>query len=79
VVSGLLLSQHGIWELHLPTYLQHLRTDPQYYARTPEQQLDRAACIVKIFDAKAAQFFSHLPSARFAIWPLPDDLATIHT
>ena len=63
----------------LPSFLQHLRTDPQFYARTPEQLLHRAAWIAKVFDGKAAQFFGHLPRARFAIRPVPDDLAPFYT
>ena len=39
----------------------------------------RAAWIAKRFDAKAAQFFGYLPRARFAIKPVPEDLATFYT
>ena len=42
---------------------------------TPEELLMRAAWIAKRFDGKAAQFFGYLPRARFAIKPVPDDLA----
>jgi uncharacterized protein (DUF885 family) len=60
-------------------FLRFLRTDPRFYARTPEELLMRAAWIAKRFDAKAAQFFGYLPRARFAIKPVPDDLAPFYT
>jgi uncharacterized protein (DUF885 family) len=63
----------------LSTFLQHLRTDPQFYARSPEELLHRAAWIAKVFDGKAAQFFGHLPRSRFAVRPVPDDLAPFYT
>ena len=36
-----------------PAFLQFLRTDPQFYAKTPEELLMRAAFISKEFDGKA--------------------------
>ena len=39
----------------------------------------RAAWIAKRFDGKAAQYFGYLPRARFAIKPVPDDLAPFYT
>ena len=56
-----------------------LRKDPQFYAKTPEELLMRAAWIAKRFDGKASQFFGLLPRARFAIKPVPDDLAPFYT
>lgn len=63
----------------LGEFLQYLREDPQFYARTPEQLLHQAAWIAKVFDGKAGQFFGHLPRARFALRPVPDDLAPFYT
>jgi len=39
----------------------------------------RAAWIAKEFDGKAAQYFGYLPRARFAIRPVPNDLAPFYT
>ena len=50
-----------------PAFQKFLRTDPQFYAKTPDELLMRAAWIAKNFDGKAAQFFGYLPRARFAI------------
>jgi len=62
-----------------PAFLAFLRKDPQFYAKTPEELLMRAAWIAKRFDGKASQYFGLLPRARFAIKPVPDDLAPFYT
>jgi uncharacterized protein (DUF885 family) len=62
-----------------PAFLAFLRGDPQFQAKTPQELLMRAAWIAKRFDGKASQFFGLLPRARFAIEPVPDDLAPFYT
>jgi uncharacterized protein (DUF885 family) len=62
-----------------PAFLKFLRSDPQFQAKTPEELLMRAAWIAKRFDGKASQYFGLLPRARFAIKPVPDDLAPFYT
>jgi uncharacterized protein (DUF885 family) len=62
-----------------PAFLKFLRAEPRFYAKTPEELLMHAAWIAKKFDAKAAQFFGYLPRARFAIKPVPEDLAPFYT
>jgi uncharacterized protein (DUF885 family) len=63
----------------LPAFLRFLRTDPQFYARTPEELLMRAAWVAKKFDGKADQYFGYLPRRRFAIKPVPPDQAPYYT
>jgi uncharacterized protein (DUF885 family) len=63
----------------LPAFLAFLRSDPQFYARTPEELLMRAAWIAKKFDGKADQYFGYLPRRRFAIVPVPPDQAPYYT
>jgi len=63
----------------LPAFLRFLRTDPQFYAKTPDELLMRAAWIAKKFDAKAGQYFGYLPRQRFAIRPVPPDQAPYYT
>ena len=60
-------------------FLTFLRTDPRFYARTPDELLMRAAWIAKRFDGKASQFFGYLPRQRFTIKPVPADLAPFYT
>ncbi|MDN4060168.1 DUF885 family protein [Massilia sp. YIM B02769] len=62
-----------------PAFLRFLRTDPRFYAKTPEELLMRAAWVAKKFDAKAGQYFGYLPRQRFAILPVPDDQAPYYT
>jgi uncharacterized protein (DUF885 family) len=54
-----------------PAFLQFVRTDPQFYAKTAEELLMRASYIAKQFDAKESQYFGFLPRQRFAILPVP--------
>lgn len=63
----------------LPAFLAFLRTDPQFYAKTPKELLMHAAWTAKKFDAKADQYFGYLPRRRFAILPVPDDQAPFYT
>jgi uncharacterized protein (DUF885 family) len=63
----------------IPAFLQFLRTDPRFYATTPQDLLDRAAWIAKTFDGKASQWFGRLPRSRFAIRPVPDAIAPFYT
>jgi uncharacterized protein (DUF885 family) len=62
-----------------PAFLKFLRSDPRFYAKTGEELLMRAAWIAKRFDGKASQYIGQLPRARFAIKPVPDDLAPFYT
>ncbi|WP_425493146.1 DUF885 domain-containing protein [Novilysobacter antarcticus] len=60
-------------------FLQFLRTDPQFYAKTPEELLWRAAWIAKRIDAQLGNFIGTLPRGRFTIVPVPDDIAPYWT
>lgn len=63
----------------LGNFLTFLRTDPQFYAKTPQELLNRAAWIAKTFDGKAGDYFGRLPRRRFAIKPVPADVAPFYT
>jgi len=60
-------------------FLSFLRTDKQFYAKTPDELLMHAAFIAKEFDGKAKDYFGLLPRARFAIVPVPPDMAPFYT
>lgn len=60
-------------------FLVFLRTDPQFYPKSGEELLMRAAWISKQVDARLAQFFGLLPRARFSIEPVPADIAPFWT
>ncbi len=63
----------------LEAFLTHLRAEPRFYVATPQALLDRAAWIAKTFDGKAGDWFGRLPRRRFAIVPVPDDIAPFYT
>ncbi len=67
------------FEGDLPAFLQFLRSDPRFYAKTPEELLMRSAWVAKKFDAKVSQYFGYLPRRRFAVIPVPDDQAPFYT
>jgi len=62
-----------------PEFLHFLRSDPRFYVKTPQELLNRAAWIAKVFDGKASTYFGYLPRGRFTIKPVPDDLAPFYT
>jgi uncharacterized protein (DUF885 family) len=67
------------FEGDLPAFLQFLRTDSRFYAKTPEELLMRSAWVAKKFDGKVGQYFGYLPRRRFAVVPVPDDQAPFYT
>jgi uncharacterized protein (DUF885 family) len=60
-------------------FLHYLRTDPRFYARTPDELLKNAAWIAKEVDGVVGNYIGRLPRRRFAIKPVPADLAPIYT
>jgi uncharacterized protein (DUF885 family) len=66
-------------EERFPAFLKFLRTDPQFYATTPQQLLDRAAWISKRVDGEIGKIIGTLPRGRFTIIPVPDDIAPFWT
>ena len=59
-------------------FLTFLRTDPQFYAKTPDELLHRAAWISKRVDGLIGRYMT-LPRARFTIVPVPPDIAPFWT
>lgn len=60
-------------------FLAFLRSDPQFYAKTPEELLMRTAWVAKQVDGQLGRFFGRLPRNRFAIKPVPPDIAPYYT
>ncbi len=63
----------------MPAFLQFLRTDPRFYAKTPEELLMRAAWIAKRMDGKLPSLFGRLPRLPYTVEPVPDHLAPKYT
>jgi uncharacterized protein (DUF885 family) len=62
-----------------PEFLNFLRTDPQFYARSPKELLSLSSYVVKKMDGKLKDNFETLPRYRFTILPVPDEIAPIYT
>jgi uncharacterized protein (DUF885 family) len=60
-------------------FFQFLRTDPQFYAKTPRELLSYSAYVSKKADWKLGETFGFLPRRRHGIRPVPDALAPIYT
>ncbi|MET0332128.1 MAG: DUF885 family protein [Dyella sp.] len=60
-------------------FLTFLRSDPQFYAKTPDELLMRTAWVAKQVDGQLGKFFDRLPRQRFAIVPVPADIAPYYT
>jgi uncharacterized protein (DUF885 family) len=60
-------------------FIQFLRTDPQFYARTPEELMGYSSYVAKRADARLDEMLGFLPRARFTIMPVPDAVAPFYT
>jgi uncharacterized protein (DUF885 family) len=55
----------------LPAFLEHLRTDPKFYAETPEELLKEVAYILKRVDGRLPTLFGKLPRTPYGIREVP--------
>jgi uncharacterized protein (DUF885 family) len=60
-------------------FLQFLRTDPRFYAKTPEELLKDASFIAKKMDGKLPSLFGRLPRLPYGVEPVPAHLAPKYT
>lgn len=60
-------------------FLQFLRTDPQFYAKTPKELLMNARDMAKRVDAQLPKFFKTLPRKPYGVAPVPDAIAPKYT
>ena len=60
-------------------FLQFLRTDPRFYAKTPEDLLKEAAYIAKKADGILPALFGRIPRLPYTVQPVPDHLAPKYT
>jgi uncharacterized protein (DUF885 family) len=60
-------------------FFQFLRTDPQFYAKTPRELLSYSAYVSKKADWKLGETIGFLPRRRHGIRPVPEALAPIYT
>ena len=60
-------------------FLQFLRTDEQFYAKTPKEILMIARDMAKRADAQLPRFFKTLPRKPYGVAPVPDAIAPKYT
>jgi len=60
-------------------FLEFLRSDPRFYAKTPDELLQRAAWIAKRMDGRLPSLFGRLPRQPYGVEPVPPDLAPRYT
>jgi uncharacterized protein (DUF885 family) len=60
-------------------FLEFLRTDPRFYADSPEELLREASFIAKRMDGKLPTLFKTLPRLPYGVAPVPDHLAPKYT
>ena len=63
----------------MPEFLHFLRTDPQFYAKTPDELLGVSAYVAKRVDGELEHTIGLLPRGRFTIRPVPDAIAPYYT
>jgi len=63
----------------LPAFFAFLRSDPRFYARTPEELLMRASFIAKSIDGMLPAFFGVLPRLQYRVEAVPADIAPYYT
>ncbi|MFV0478302.1 MAG: DUF885 domain-containing protein [Parahaliea sp.] len=67
------------FEGDLAGFITFLRTDPQFYARSPRELLSYSAYVAKRVDGKLSEVIGFLPRRRFTIVPVPDAIAPFYT
>lgn len=56
-------------------FIEHLRTDPRYFATTPEQLMKETARVTKAIDGKMPGLFETLPRLPYGIREIPAEIA----
>jgi uncharacterized protein (DUF885 family) len=63
----------------LAEFIDFLRTDPQFYAKTPHELLAEASYIAKKVDGRLPQLFNRLPRQPYGVAPVPENIAPFYT
>jgi uncharacterized protein (DUF885 family) len=60
-------------------FLDFLRTDPQFYAKTEAELMHYAAWLAKRIDGKMPEFFGKMPRLPYGVMKVPDEIAKNYT
>ena len=64
---------------NLQAFITMLRTNPRFYAKTPDELLQYASWIAKRMDGKLPSLFGRLPRQPYTVEKVPDHLAPKYT
>ncbi len=67
------------WSGDFAGFLQFLRSDPRFYAKSPEELLKEASYIAKQMDGKLPSLFHRLPRQPYGVAPVPAAMAPKYT
>ncbi len=59
----------------LPEFFTKLRTDPQFFYKTPEELLEGYRALAKKIDPNLVKVFKTLPRMPYGVTPIPDKIA----
>lgn len=66
-----LIKQKVDFDGTLDEFLEHLRTDPKFYAKSAEELMQTAALILKRADGRLPELFGHLPRIPYGLREIP--------
>lgn len=83
-VARIRLEMQGVlddvsFEGSINEFIQFLRTDQQFYAKTPEALLKHAMYLAKRIDGMLPQLFNRLPRVPYGVAPVPASIAPKYT
>jgi uncharacterized protein (DUF885 family) len=59
----------------LPEFFTELRTDPQFFYKTPDELLEAYRALAKQIDPNLVKVFKTLPRTPYGVTPIPDKIA----
>ena len=66
-----LIKQNVEFKGTLDEFLEHLRTEPRFYAKTAEELMQTTALILKRADGRLPELFGHLPRIPYGLQEIP--------
>ena len=64
-----------MWKGTFREFLDHLRTDPQFYYDDPQELLSAYQALCKRIDPQLVKLFGRLPRIPYGVEPIPDQMA----